>query len=82
MTTPMDQQLLDYKELLKTHVTSDFAAAVPIMEFILEEGIKFFTHMHMKWEGIQGIRLFEFEWEEGTPLAMKSKHLGSRRKRI
>ena len=39
MTTAPDQQLIDYKELLATHITQEFAAAVPIMEFMLEEGI-------------------------------------------
>ena len=39
MTTAPDQQLIDYKELLATHITQKFTAAVPIMEFMLEEGI-------------------------------------------
>ena len=39
MTTTPEQQLIDYKELLATHITQKFTAAVPIMEFMLEEGI-------------------------------------------
>ena len=54
MTESMDQQLIDYKVLLATHITPEFTAAVPIMEFMLEEGIKVFTNMHMNWKGIQG----------------------------
>ena len=34
METSQDQQLQDYKDLLATHVSEEFAAAVPIMEFI------------------------------------------------
>jgi hypothetical protein len=52
MTTTPEQQLIDYKELLATHITPEFAAAVPIMEFMLEEGIKVFTNMYMNWDGI------------------------------
>jgi len=73
MTESMDQQLIDYKALLATHITPEFAAAVPIMEFMLEEGVKVFTNMHMNWKGLQGIPLFELDWEKGTPLAMKPK---------
>ena len=73
MTTIPEQQLIDYKELLATHITPEFAAAVPIMEFMLEEGIKVFTNMYMNWDGIQGVPLFELDWEEGTPLVMKPK---------
>jgi len=63
MNTTPDKQFIDYK----------FAAAVPIMEFMLEEGVKVFTNMHMNWDGIQGVPLFELDWEEGTPLVMKPK---------
>ena len=42
-TTP-DQQFIDYKELLATHITP-----VPIMEFMLEEGVKVFTNMQLGW---------------------------------
>jgi hypothetical protein len=73
MNTTPDQQLIDYKELLATHIASEFAAAVPIMEFMLEEGDKVFTNMHMNWDGIQGVPLFELDWDEGTPLVMKPK---------
>ena len=79
-----DQQLIDYKALLATHITPEFAAAVPIMEFMLEEGVKVFTNMHMNWKGIQGISLFELDWEEGAPLVMKpyqSEYSGGCRKR-
>ena len=44
-----EQQLIDYKGLLATHITPEFAAAVPIMEFMLEEGIKVLTNMYMNW---------------------------------
>ena len=62
MTATTDEQLNDYYALLDTHVTAEFAAAVPIMEFMRDEGIKVFTNMHMNWEGIQGIDLFELDW--------------------
>ena len=39
----------------------------------MEEGIKVFTNMYMNWDGIQGVPLFELDWEEGTPLVMKPK---------
>ena len=51
MNTTPDKQFIDYK----------FAAAVPIMEFMLEEGVKVFTNMHMNWDGIQGVPLFELD---------------------
>ena len=73
MNTTPDQQLIDYKELLAKHIAPAFAAAVPIMEFMLEEGVKVFTNMHMNWDGIQGVPLFELDWEEGAPLVMKPK---------
>ena len=59
MRESFDQQLIDYKAMLATHITPEFAAAVPIMEYMLEEGVKVFTNMHMNWKGIQGIPLFE-----------------------
>ena len=61
MTTSTDQQILDYRALLNTHVSAEFAAAVPIMEFVMEEGIKVFTNLHMNWDEIQGIGLFELD---------------------
>ena len=73
MTKTPDHQLIDYKELLATHITPEFAAAVPIMEFMLEEGVRVFTNMHLNWDGIQGVPLFELDWDEGTPLVMKPK---------
>ena len=71
MTATTDEQLNDYYALLDTHVTAEFAAAVPIMEFMRDEGIKVFTNMHMNWEGIQGIDLFELDWKEDTPAVLK-----------
>ena len=53
----------DYFALLDTHVT--------IMEFMRTEGIKVFTNMHMNWEGIQGIELFELNWKETTPPVLR-----------
>jgi hypothetical protein len=40
---------------------------------MLEEGVKVFTNIDMNWDGIQGIPLFELDWEEGTPLILKPK---------
>jgi len=40
---------------------------------MLEEGVKVFTNIHMNWDGIQGIPLFELDWEEDTPLILKPK---------
>jgi hypothetical protein len=71
MTATTDEQLNDYYALLDTHVTAEFAAAVPIMEFMRDEGIKVFTNMHMNWEGIQGIDLFELDWKKDTPAVLK-----------
>lgn len=48
MTTSTDQQILDYQALLDTHVFAEFAAAVPIMKFMMEEGIEVFTNLRMK----------------------------------
>ena len=62
MQTATDQQILDYQALFDTHISVEFAAAVPIMKFMMEEGIKVFTNMHMNWDGIQGIDLFELDW--------------------
>jgi hypothetical protein len=61
MQTATDQQILDYQALFDTHISVEFAAAVPIMKFMMEEGIKVFTNMHMNWDGIQGIDLFELD---------------------
>ena len=73
MQTEKSQLLAEYKELLKTHVTDEFAAAVPILQFMLEEGVKVFTGIHMNWKGIQGIPLFELEWRKDTPAVLKPK---------
>ena len=43
------------------YISVEFAAAVSIMKFMMEEGIKVFTNMHMYWDGIQGIDLFELD---------------------
>ena len=71
METATDQQMHDYQALLDTHISAEFAAAVPIMQFMLDEGVKVFTNMHMNWDGIQGIELFELDWKEDTPAVMK-----------
>ena len=71
METATDQQMLDYQALLDTHISAEFAAAVPIMEFMMDEGIKVFTNMHINWDGIQGINLFELDWKEDSPAVMK-----------
>ena len=73
MSSTEDQQLLEYRTLLETHVDPVFAAQVPIIQFMLEEGVKVFTNIHMNWDGIQGISLFELDWEEDTPLILKPK---------
>jgi hypothetical protein len=71
MTATSDEQMLDYCALLDTHITTEFAAAVPIRQFMLDEGIKVFTNMHMNWDGIQGIGLFELDWKEDAPAVLK-----------
>ncbi len=71
MSSTEDQQLLEYRTLLETHVDPIFAAQVPIIQLMLEEGVKVFTNIHMNWDGIQGIPLFELDWEEDTPLILK-----------
>ena len=71
MQTATDQQILDYQALLDTHISAEFAAAVPIIKFMMDEGIKVFTNMHMNWDGIQGIELFELDWKEDTPAVLK-----------
>jgi hypothetical protein len=53
-------KLLEYRTLLETHIDPVFAAQVPIIQFILEEGVKVFTNIHMNWDGIQGIPLLEW----------------------
>jgi hypothetical protein len=73
MLSTEDQQLLEYQTLLETHVDPVFAAHVPIIQFMLEEGVEVFTNIHMNWDGIQGIPLFELDWEEDTPLILKPK---------
>jgi len=40
---------------------------------MLEEGVEVFTNIHMNWDGIQGMPLFELDWEEDTPLILKLK---------
>jgi hypothetical protein len=62
MTATSDEQMIDYCALLDTHLTAEFAAAVSIRQFMLDEGIKVFTNMHMNWDGIQGIELFDLDW--------------------
>ena len=52
MTASTDQQILDYEALLDTHVSAEFAAAVPIMEFMMEEGIEVLINLHMNWDEI------------------------------
>ena len=64
MTTSIDEQMNDYQALLDIHVSNEFAAAVPIIQFMLEEGFKVFNSIHMNWDGIQGIELFELDWKE------------------
>ena len=66
-----DELLNDYYALLDTHATAEFAAAVPIMEFMRNEGSEVFTNMHMNWDGIEGIDLFELDWKEDTPAVLK-----------
>ena len=73
METTAEQQLADYKALLQTHVTVEFKTSVPIIDFMMEEGVKVFTNMHMNWNGIQDIPLFELDWDENTPAVMKPK---------
>ena len=57
-----------YYALLDTHATAEFAVAVPIMEFMRNEGSEVFTNMHMNWDGIEGIDFFEYE---DTPPVLK-----------
>lgn len=45
MTATTEEQITDYHALLDTHITAEFAAAVPIRPFMLDEGIKVFTNM-------------------------------------
>ena len=71
MTATTDEQLNDYYALLDTHITAEFAAAVPIMDFMRTEGIKVFTNMHMNWDGIQGIEPFELDWLKTTPAVLR-----------
>ena len=58
--------------LADIHVSAEFPAAVPIMEFMMEEGIKVSTNLHMSWDGIQGIVFFESDWKEDTPAVLKT----------
>jgi hypothetical protein len=71
LSATTDDQMADYCTLVDTHITAEFAAAVPIRQFMLDEGIKVFTNMHMNWDGIQGIELFELDWKEDTPAVLK-----------
>jgi hypothetical protein len=61
MTATSDEQMIDYCALLDTRITAEFAAAVPIRQFMLDEGIKVFANMLMNWDGIQGIELLELD---------------------
>ena len=71
MLATTGDQLADYCTLLDTHITAEFEAAVPIRQFMLDEGIEVFTSMQMNWDGIQGIELFELDWKEDTPAVLK-----------
>jgi len=41
---------------------------------MLDEGVEVFTNMHMNWDGIQGIELFELDWKEDTAAVLKPEH--------
>jgi len=53
LSATTDDQMADHCILLDTHITAEFAAAVPIRQFMLDEGIKVFTNMQMNWDGIK-----------------------------
>ena len=76
----------DYQALLDTQISAEFAAVIPIMHFMMDEGIKVFTILHMSWDGIQGIGLFGLDWKEDSSDVLKpscrpiKKYLRSSRK--
>ena len=66
-----DEAMEEYLAMLPDHIDPDFAAAVPVHEYLATVAHKAFVKE--EWTGVNGVEPIELEFNEGMPKSMKPR---------